>query len=94
MILLVDHLGNIQKNQRLSVDKSVEDMLLQSLMVVLDILSLSDLEGVVAVGEDDGGKLVLIVQEVAAMEVRDGNIMLTPKGMNATNKRRCHIKTW
>ena len=53
-------------------------------MVVLDILSLSDLEGVVAVGEDDGGQLVLIVQEVAAMKVGDGNVVLTPEGTNAT----------
>jgi hypothetical protein len=68
------------------VDKQVEDVLLQSLMVVLDILSLSDLEGVVAVGEDDGGQLVLVVQEVAAMEVRDRNLMLTPEFEGARRK--------
>ena len=54
-------------------------MLLQSLMVILDYLPLPDLEGVVAVGEDDGGQLVLVVQEVAAMEVGDGNLVLTPE---------------
>jgi hypothetical protein len=68
------------------VDEQVEDMLLQSLMVVLDILSLSDLEGVVAVGEYDGRKLVLIVQEVATMEVCDGNLMLTPEFEGARRK--------
>ena len=51
-------------------------------MVVLDVLSLSDLEGVVAVGEDDGRQLVLIVQEVAAMKMCDGNLALTPEGQN------------
>ena len=66
------------------MDEAVEDVLLQSQMVVLDILSLSDLEGVVTVREDDGGQLVLVVQEVAAMEVSDGNVVLTPEGMNAT----------
>ena len=83
-ILLVHHLGYIQKNQRLSVDEAIEDVLLQSLMVIFDILSLSDLERVVAVREDDRGQLVLVVQEVAAMKVGDGNVVLTPEGMNAT----------
>ena len=61
------------------MDKQVENVLLQSLMVVLDDLSLSDLEGIVAVREDDGRELVLVVQEVAAMEVGDGNLVLTPE---------------
>ncbi|MCG8622313.1 MAG: hypothetical protein MJE68_10015, partial [Proteobacteria bacterium] len=54
MILFVDHLRYIQKDQRLSMDEAIEDMILQSLMVIFDILSLSNLEGVVAVREDDG----------------------------------------
>jgi hypothetical protein len=56
-------------------------------------LSLSDLERVVTVGEDDGGKLVLVVQEVAAMEVRDGNVMLTPEFESARSiiKIMCKI---
>ena len=76
-VILVDHLRYIQKNQRLSVDEAIEDVLLQGLMVVFDILSLSNLEGVVAVREDDGRQLVLIVQEVTAMEMSDGNLILT-----------------
>ena len=43
------------------MDEQVENVFLQSLMIVLDVLSLSNLEGVVAVREDDGGQLVLIV---------------------------------
>ena len=43
------------------MDEPVENVLLQSLMIILDILSLSDLEGVMAVRQDDGGQLVLIV---------------------------------
>ena len=65
------------------MDESVKNVLLQSQMVVLDVLSLSDLEGVVAVRKDDGGELVLVVQEVTAMKVSDGNVVLTPEGMNA-----------
>ena len=64
------------------MDESVKNVLLQSLMVVLHILPLSDLERVVAVGEDDGGQLVLVVQEVATMKVGDGNLALTPEGQN------------
>ena len=43
------------------MDEQVENVFLQSLMIVLDVLSFSNLEGVVAVREDDGGQLVLIV---------------------------------
>ena len=64
------------------MDESVKNVFLQSLMVVLHVLPLSDLEGVVAVGEDDGRQLVLVVQEVAAMEMSDGNLALTPEGQN------------
>ena len=64
------------------MDESVKNVLFQGLMVILDVLSLSDLEGVVAVGEDDGRELVLVVQEVAAMEMCDGNLALTPEGQN------------
>ena len=59
------------------MDEAIEDVFLQSLIIVLDDLSLSDLERVVAVREDDGRQLVLVVQEVAAMEMHDGNLMLT-----------------
>ena len=65
------------------MDKPVENVLLQSLVVILDILSFTNFEGVVAVRENDGGQLMLVVQEVTAMEVGDGDIVLTPEGMNA-----------
>ena len=38
------------------------------------------------VGEDDGRELVLIVQEVTAVKVSDGNLMLTPEGECTKNK--------
>ena len=76
-----DNMRNIiNNNHGLSMYESIENVLLQSLMVILDILSLSNFEGVVAVREDDGGQLVLIVQEVAAMEVGDGHLVFTPEG--------------
>ena len=61
------------------MDEPVENVPLQSQMVVFHILPLSKFEWVVAVGEDDGGQLMLIVQKVEAMEVSDGNLVLTPK---------------
>ena len=43
------------------MDEAVEDVLLQSLMVILDILPSSNFEGVVTVRENDRGQLVLVV---------------------------------
>ncbi len=65
------------------MDESVENMLLQSLVVIFDILPFTNFEGVVAVREDDGGQLVLIVQEVTAVEVCDWNLMITPERQGA-----------
>ena len=48
-------------------------------MVVLYTLTFSKGQGVVTVGENDGEQLVLIVHKVAAMDVGDGNLVLTPK---------------
>ena len=48
-------------------------------MVVLYTLTLSKGQGVVAVRENDGEQLVLIVHQVAAMDVSDGNLVLMPK---------------
>ena len=59
--------------------ESVENVLLQSLMVILDIFPLSNFEGVVAVREDDGGQLVLIIQQVATVKMGDGHLVLTPE---------------
>ena len=68
------------------MDESVQNVVLQSLVVVLDVFSLSDLEGVVAVRENDGRKLVLIVQEMTTVEVGDRYLALTPKGQNSIPK--------
>jgi hypothetical protein len=48
-------------------------------MVVLNVLTFSKGQGVVAVRENDGEKLVLVVHQVAPMDVGDGNLVLTPK---------------
>ena len=58
-------------------------------MVIFHILPLSKFERVVAVGEDNGRELVFVVQEVAAMEVSDGNLMLTPEGRYTKIRYTC-----
>jgi hypothetical protein len=48
-------------------------------MVVLYTLTFTKGQGVVAVRENDGEQLVLVVHQVAPMDVGDGNLVLTPK---------------
>ena len=67
------------------MNEPVENVLLQGREVVADVLSLAQGEGVVAVGEDDGEQLVLVVEQVAAAEVSDGNFTLVPYEVAAGN---------
>ena len=53
--------------------KPVHKVLLERRQVVGDVLALAHSQGVVAVGEDDGVQLLLIVQQVALVDVRDGH---------------------
>ena len=48
-----------------------KNVLLQGWPVVADILPLAHLKGVLAVREDDRGKLVLVVEQMTAMDVRE-----------------------
>ena len=54
------------------MNESIQNVLLQGLVVVLYTLTFSKGQGVVAVGENDGQQLVLIVYQVAVMDVSDG----------------------
>ena len=47
-------------------------------MVVLNSVGLTQPEGVAAMGQDNRHNLVLIVQQVAAMDVCDGNLVFHP----------------
>ena len=55
-----------------------KNVLLQGWPVVADVLPLAHLKGVLAVREDDRGKLVLIVEQVAAMDVRERYRVVLP----------------
>ena len=68
------------------MNELVENVLLQSLVVIFHILSFTNFEGVVAVREDDGGQLVLVVQQVATVKMCDGNFVLMPERNNVIPK--------
>ena len=53
-------------------------MFLEGGEVIGNILTLSHGEGIMAVREYDGGKLLLIGEEVTIMDVCDGDLMLPP----------------
>ena len=84
-IASVHHLGDVCQDSGLAMNEPVENVLLQGSEVIVDILSLAQGEGVVAVGEDDGEQLVLVVEQVAAVEVSDGNLALVPHEVTTNN---------
>ena len=63
-------------------------MLLKSREVVGHVLTLPHGERVAAVREDDGGKLVFIGEEVAAMDVSDGDLVFSPLGFAGGEERK------
>ena len=63
-------------------------MLLKSREVVGHVLTLPHGEGVAAVREDDGGKLLFIGEEVAAMDVCDGDLVFSPLGFAGGGEKR------
>ena len=78
-VLAVSHLRNVrEKNHWLPVNEFVQDVFFQCLMVILDIVGFTQLEGVATMGENHRHNLVLIVQEVAMMDVSDGDFMHRP----------------
>ena len=70
------------------MDEPIKEMFLKSWEVIGHILTLSHGEGVVAVREDDGGKLVFIGEEVAAMDVSDGDLVFSPLGFAGGGERK------
>ena len=65
------------------MDEAIKNVLLQGLVVIFHVLPLANFKGVVTVRENDGRQVMLIVQEVTAMKVSDGNSVFTPEGQSA-----------
>ena len=83
-ILPIGHLRDIRNDQWLAVDKLIQEIFLKGLEVVGNVLAFSYGEGVVAVGKDSGRKLLLIGEEVAAMDVCNGNLVFSPQELAAS----------
>ena len=60
------------------MDEAVQDMFLKSWQVIGDLLALAHVERVVAVGEEDGLELAVVVQEVALVDVGQLDLVLLP----------------
>ena len=77
-IFSVSHVRNIKKDHWFPINESIEDVLLKSSQVVLDVLALPNSEGIMTVGENDGLKLMLKVKKVTSVDVGDGDLVLPP----------------
>ena len=70
------------------MDEPIQEVLLKSREVVGHVLTLPHGERVAAVREDDGGKLLFIGEEVAAMDVSDGDLVFSPLGFAGGRERK------
>ena len=75
-ILLVSDVRDVHQNGGLAMNEAVQDMFLKSWQVIGDLLALAHAERVVAVGEEDGLELAVVVQEVALVDVRQLDLVL------------------
>ena len=69
---------DIHQNGGLAVDEPIQDVFLKSLKVVGHLLAPPHAEGVVAVREEDGLQLGLVVQQVALVDVGQLDLVLLP----------------
>ena len=69
------------------MDEPIQELFLKGWEVVGNVLApLSHGKGVVAVGKDKGRKLLFVDEEVAAMDVCDGDLVLLPQGIAASGR--------
>jgi len=68
------------------MDEPIQELFLKGLEVIGNVLAFSYSKGVVAVGEDKGRKLLLIGEEMTAMDVGDGNLVFLPQGFAASGR--------
>ena len=69
------------------MDESIHEVFLEGREVIGNLLSLPHGEGVVAVREDDGGKLLFVGEEVATMDMSDGDLVFPPLGFAGGGER-------
>ena len=70
------------------MDEPIQEVFLKSWEIVGHVLTLPHGEGVAAVRENDGGKLLLVGEEVAAMDMSDGDLVFPPLGFAGGGERK------
>jgi len=68
------------------MDEPIQELFLKGWEVIDNVLAFPHSKGVVAVGEDKGRKLLLIGEEMTAMDVGDGNLVLLPQGFAVSGR--------
>ena len=76
------------------MDEPIQEVFLEGREVIGNILSLPYGEGVVAVREDNGGKMLFIGEEMATMDVCDGNFVLPPLKFAGGGERKKKLQHW
>jgi len=66
------------------MDEPIQELFLKGWEVIGNVLAFPQSKGVVTVGEDKGRKLLLIGEEMTAMDVCDGNLVHSPQGFAAS----------
>ena len=79
-------MGDVQEDEWLAMDEPIQELFLKSWKVIGNVLAFSHSKGVVTMGKDKGRKMLLIGEEVAAMNVGDGNLVFSPQGFAARLK--------
>ena len=77
-VLLVPDVRDVYQNGGLAMDEPIQDVFLESWEVVGHLLAPPHAEGVVAVREEDGLQLGLVVQQVALVDVGQLDLVLLP----------------
>ena len=87
-ILPIRHMGDFRENEWFAVDEPIQELFLKGWEVIGNVLAFSHGEGVVAVRKYKGRKLLLIGEEVAAMDVCDGDLVLSPQEFAASTRKK------
>ena len=69
---------DVYKDGGFAMNESVQDTFLKSWQVIGDLATLTHTEGVVAVREENGLELTLVVQEVALVDMTQLDLVLMP----------------
>ena len=78
VVVSADHLRVIWEDTRLAMNELVQDVFLQCLIVILYSVGLSHSQGVAAMRQYHRHNMMLVVQQVAAVDVSQWNFLPVP----------------